>query len=185
MTSAARPDNRGLMARAWVLCLPAVLLAATLPGARLFHDGQFDGRTTRLPVFLARRPAEAADEGLHEFYTRLLAVTASPALHDGTWRLCTHSGWPDNATHQQIVSWSWEHDGEPRCLIVVNLGDAPAQAQISPAMGGLAGHTWILDDRLSGERYERSGDEMTASGVFVALPPWGAHLFQLQKWTTL
>jgi hypothetical protein len=32
MTSAARPDNRGPMARARVLCLPAVLLAAALQG---------------------------------------------------------------------------------------------------------------------------------------------------------
>ena len=36
----------------------AAVTIATLPGARLFHEGQFEGRKIRLPVFLGRRPAE-------------------------------------------------------------------------------------------------------------------------------
>jgi len=163
----------------------AAVVAATLPGARLFHDGQFDGRTVRLPVFLARRPSEPADETLRDFYRRLLAVATSPALRDGTWRLCTHDGWPDNATHERIVAWCWEYKGELRNLVVVNLSDAPAQARIAIPVTTIAGQTWSLDDRLSDQHYERSGDEMAAAGLFVALPPWSAHLFQLQKWTGL
>jgi hypothetical protein len=34
--------------------------ALTLPGARLNHDGQMEGRRVHLPVFLARRPEEVA-----------------------------------------------------------------------------------------------------------------------------
>ena len=34
----------------------AAVLVATLPGAKLFHEGQFEGRKVRLPVFLGRRP---------------------------------------------------------------------------------------------------------------------------------
>ena len=36
----------------------AAVAILTLPGARLLHEGQFEGRKVRLPVFLARRPAE-------------------------------------------------------------------------------------------------------------------------------
>ena len=32
----------------------AAVTMATLPGARLFHEGQFEGRKVRLPVFLAQ-----------------------------------------------------------------------------------------------------------------------------------
>ena len=35
----------------------AAVAIATLPGATLWHEGQFEGRRVRLPVFLARRPA--------------------------------------------------------------------------------------------------------------------------------
>jgi glycosidase len=39
----------------------AAVTIATLPGARLFHQGQFEGRRIRLPVFLNRRPPEPVD----------------------------------------------------------------------------------------------------------------------------
>ena len=39
----------------------AAVTIATLPGAKLFHEGQFEGRKARLPVQLRRRPAEPVD----------------------------------------------------------------------------------------------------------------------------
>src|SRR5215470_10576118 len=49
----------------------AAVAVATLPGATLWHDGEFEGRRVRLPVFLGRRPDEPADEDLRRFYHRL------------------------------------------------------------------------------------------------------------------
>ena len=46
----------------------AAVLATTLPGAVLLHEGQFEGRKVRLPVFLARRPDEPPDTELRAFY---------------------------------------------------------------------------------------------------------------------
>ena len=37
---------------------------------------------------------------------------------------------------------------------------------------------WRLDDASSGEVYERSGDDLR-DGLYVALDPWGWHLFDL------
>ncbi len=53
----------------------AAVVILTLPGARLLHEGQFEGRRVRLPVFLGRRPAEPVDHGLAAFYGRLLKAT--------------------------------------------------------------------------------------------------------------
>ncbi len=39
----------------------AAVTIATLPGASLFHEGQFEGRRIKLPVFLSRRPPEPVD----------------------------------------------------------------------------------------------------------------------------
>src|SRR6476646_1828315 len=52
----------------------AAVVVATLPGARLFHEGQFEGRKVRPPVFLGRRPDEAVDEDLRGFYGKLLGA---------------------------------------------------------------------------------------------------------------
>src|SRR3954454_6155320 len=122
----------------------AAVAFSTLPGARLFHDGQLDGRRVHIPVFLARGPDEPPDAGLRAFYGRLLRALADSGLRDGDWRLCDATGWPDNDSFRRPVAWGW-----PRELVVVNLSDAPAQPRVRPPWDGLAGRAWTLTDRLS------------------------------------
>ena len=45
----------------------AAVAILTLTGAKLLHEGQFEGRKTRLPVFLDRRPDEQVDLDLASF----------------------------------------------------------------------------------------------------------------------
>ncbi len=83
------------------------LTMATLPGARLFHEGQFEGRKVRVPVFLRRRVEESADEGLLAFYAKLLTAIDQSAFREGQWNLCERTGWPDNSSFQNLIAWSW------------------------------------------------------------------------------
>ncbi len=57
----------------------AAVAIATLPGATLWHEGQFEGRRVHPPVFLSRRPAEPPDTALAGWYQRLLAAVAGRA----------------------------------------------------------------------------------------------------------
>ena len=84
----------------------AAVTIATIPGAKLFHEGQFEGRKVRLPVFLGRRPFEARRLRPPGLLPQLLAATNTEALRDGEWRLCERSGWPDNQTFLNLVAWS-------------------------------------------------------------------------------
>jgi len=43
----------------------------------------------------------------------------------------------------------------------------------------LRGKQWRLSDVLSGETYDRDGDEMRDAGLYVDLKPWQCHLFQV------
>lgn len=147
---------------------------ATLPGARLFHEGQLEGRRTRLPVFLTRRPAEPADRDLEAFYRKLLGAIAAPALRAGTWRLLERTGWPDNPTFQNLVAWAWER-GQQRHVVVVNLSDARAQARIPFPWSDLAAQHLRLVDAFTGESYDRDGQETMDPGLYVDLPAWGFH----------
>ena len=151
--------------------------AATLPGARLFHEGQFEGRAVRPPVFLGRRPAEAPDEELRVFYGRLLRAIDTPAF-DGEWNPCPSSGWPDNGSHRNIVAWSWAK-GDERCLVAINLGGSAAQARLQLPWDEMRGRRWQLADALSGEIYDRNGDELRDEGLYVALAPWSCHLLRI------
>ena len=78
----------------------AAVAILTLPGARLLHEGQFEGLKVRLPVFLARRPPEPVDHDLAAFYGHLLKETNRDVFRNGEWRLCERSGWPDNQSCQ-------------------------------------------------------------------------------------
>jgi hypothetical protein len=158
----------------------AAVTTSTLIGARLFHEGQFEGRKVRLPVFLGRRPEEPLDNELRDFYVKLLTAVNSPAFREGQWNLCERTGWPDNPSYQNVVAWSW-NKAEDRYLIVVNLSDTPAQASIKASWENLGGSTWRLNDLLSGATYERSGDEVLSSGLYVDLGPWGYHFFRCSR----
>ncbi len=152
----------------------AAVTMSTLQGARLYHDGQLEGCRTRVPVFLARAPDEPVDADLRAFYERLLRSVSDSGLREGDWRLCEVDGWPDNDSHRQVVAWCWSTPAA-RHLVAVNLASAPAQGRVHPPWADVGGQVWELTDRLSGQRFERDGDELASAGLYVALEPWAAH----------
>jgi hypothetical protein len=157
----------------------AAMAILTLPGAKLLHEGQLEGRKVRLPVFLSRRPQEPVDEALATHYRNILKVINQDVFRNGQWRLCERSGWPDNQSCRNILSWCWAKD-EQRYLVVVNFSEVTSQALIRLPWDELRGMTWCLNDALSEEVYDRSGDEMRNSGLYVDLKPWQCHIFQMQ-----
>jgi len=158
----------------------AAVAFASLPGARLFHEGQFTGRKIRLPVFLGRLPQEPEDRALRSFYQNLTRCVAEPAFRDGEWRLCQCSGWPDNQSCQNLLAWTWQL-GQQRYLIVVNFSDTSAQGLVQLPWSNLGGQAWRLSDPLSGAIYDRDGQEMLNPGLYVELSAWNYHLFAIQS----
>jgi hypothetical protein len=63
----------------------------------------------------------------------------------------------------------------------VNFSDGPAQGRVHVPWDELRGKTWRLNDVMTGEIYDRVGDEMRDAGLYVDLGPWKYNLFQLQK----
>ncbi len=156
----------------------AAVTIATIPGVRLFHEGQFEGRKIRLPVFLGRRPAEPIDPDLQGFYRTLLKATSDEGLHDGEWRLCERTGWPDNQSFLNLVTWTWRRQ-EEKHFIVVNLSGRRSQARIRLPWDELTGKSWQMTDVFTGEVFERDGGEMRGPGLYVDLGAWGFHFLKI------
>ena len=127
----------------------AAVVMSTIPGGRLYHDGQLDGYRTHIPVFLARGPVEEPDPRLRLFYSRLVGLEVSG------WRLL------EVLDHDDLIAWSFE-------AISSSSTSAPTDAwgRVQVAVDG------ELTDLLTGAIYERSGSELQ-----VGLRPWGAHVF--------
>ncbi|MFL6241147.1 MAG: alpha-amylase family glycosyl hydrolase [Actinomycetes bacterium] len=158
----------------------AAVVIATLPGATLWHEGQFEGRTVRPPVFLSRRPDEIADVEGAAWYAGLLSSVANSEMRDGSWQLLEVTGWPDNQTCRDLLAWAWTHErSERRQVVVVNLSPAAAQGRVR--IPGLDPHdrTCRVTDILQRVRFDRSGDELAGPGLFVALPPWEFHVLEV------
>ena len=156
------------------------ITSATLPGMKLFHEGQFEGRKIRLPVFLGRRPSEENRADLHAFYIQLMGIIGRDVFHEGEWSLCARSGWPDNRSFENLVAWTWTLSDE-RYLVVVNLSDISAQGRIQvPWVKTTSGTVHLLDE-CSENMYERNEAEMISPGLYVDLEPWKYHLFRCVK----
>jgi Alpha amylase, catalytic domain len=158
----------------------AAVTIATLPGATLWHEGQFEGRRVRPPVFLARRPDEPPDAELAGWYRRLLAAAYQARV--GPWELLEANGWPDNQSCRNLATWSWAgHHGNDRHVAVINLSGQPAQGRVPLEWADLPGRSWRLTDLLTGQVFEREGGELASTGLFVALEPWQCHLLAVRQ----
>jgi glycosidase len=158
----------------------AALITFLAPGLRFFHEGQMEGRKVRVSMHLGRRPVEAPDAALRDFYRRLLAVLRRPELHEGMWRLWdARPAWDGNWTWDQFIVFSWEA-GERRVLVAVNYGPFQGQCYVTLGLQGLAGRGFELIDLLGGERHLRDGDGLSKSGLYLDMPPWGAQVFEMK-----
>jgi hypothetical protein len=163
----------------------AALLVATLPGLRLFHQGQLEGRRLRIPVQLRRLPREQPDLGLVRFYRRLLAVVEQRLFHDGAWTLLEpRPAWTGNGSFGNVVAYEWHMDDGERALIVVNLGEHRSQALVPVSWPGLGARGWRLHELVDKHStppttYVRSGIALQSEGLYVDLDPFGFHFLSV------
>ncbi len=157
----------------------AAVVAYLLPGLRLFHEGQLEGRKVQASLHLGRRAEEPVDVPLRDFYGRLLACLRRPEAH-GRWLPgeC-RPAWPGNGTSDGFITSTWE-SGARALLVAVNF--APTRGQcLAPVPRGLERQRVTLADLLSDASYERDGDDLAARGLFLDLPGWGHHAFEVRR----
>lgn len=158
----------------------AAVITFFAPGLRFFHQGQFEGRLKRISPHLSRAPVEAVNEALQQFYERLLAVLRQPVVRSGEWFLleCVPA-WDGNATADAFIAFAWQNSGGARLLVAVNYSDHPGQCYIRAPFADPGPGQWRLRDLLGDAEYERDGNELQSRGLFLDVPPWKAHIFDV------
>ncbi len=158
----------------------AALVALTLPGVALLHEGQESGRRVRVPVTLRRRPEEAPDGDLVAWHRQVRDALAGSDdreqwMRRGTWSLVDVDGWPDNRSCESIVAWTWSSPDSSH-LVAINLSDGTADGRVR--LDWVTAAPVVLTDLLTGVRYLRDGAAIAGDGLYVSLPPRGAHLLR-------
>jgi len=159
----------------------AALVAATVPGMLMIHDGQELGARQQPTVMLGRRPDEPVDRSIADFYADLLGTTRDEAFRLGhAVRIEPQLAWLGNSSHETMIVRLWVGSHRSLRLVVANLSDAPSQCYVPLPIPEFAGRTIAFEDCLSDARYVRSGDELLTLGLYLDLPAYGRHLFRIQ-----
>jgi hypothetical protein len=62
----------------------------------------------------------------------------------------------------------------------VNFSSQSAQCRVRIPFANLAGRPWRLRDMIGTEVYQRDGDDLHARGLYLNVPPWQCHVFEVK-----
>ena len=159
----------------------AAVLTFLSPGLRFFHQGQFEGRQKRVSPHLGRGPDEPVKPTVRQFYQRLLDVLKSLAVRNGKWQLleCVPA-FDGNGSSDAFIASMWEEPNGERLLVAVNYAAHQSQCCVRLPLADLDRGQWRLDDLLNVARYDRDGRDLQSRGLYLDVPPWHCHVFQMQ-----
>lgn len=158
----------------------AAVITFLVPGLRFIHEGQLTGRKVHVSMHLNRRPDEAPDPAVAEFYQRLLPCLRLPVARSGDWQLLDcRAAWADNPTWSKFIAFAWKGEGDTCLFVVVNYGATPGQCYVTIPLAKTNARQFSFRDRLSESRYDRDGNDLAAHGLYLDLPAWGHHVFEV------
>ena len=158
----------------------AAIIAYALPGLKLIHDGQFEGKQIRLPVQLGREPKEEINNDTRNFYNKLLAIIRNDSFKIGNWKLLdTLRAWEGNYSNNNFLVWLWEYNSDQR-IVIVNYSDQTSQCRIKFDVS-LEKNEIKLVDLLDEMTYIRNISEIQTDGLYVELKAFQAHIFSIEK----
>jgi len=173
-------EQRAASVFPWNVHQAAAILTFLTPGLKFIHQGECTGKKIKISPHLGRGPEEKPDAVIDAFYARIFTLLKTPLFHQGEWQLLENSpAWENNPTWQNFISFWW-CDLESNMLAVVNYASYRGQCRVRPPLENMTGRRWGFRDLFLDELFHRDGDELSDLGLYVDLPEWGYHLFELR-----
>lgn len=158
----------------------AAVLTTLLPGARMLHEGQFEGWRRKLPVQLGRRSPEATDESLYAFYRTLVGEAGAAAYHQGVYMaLGANPILSNDPSHDDLIAFAWVLENDWR-VVAVNFSHQPIKARLilpNPAWYGAYKRTFV--ELFSGAALQIAGDDLLTRGLELTMDAFEARVFRL------
>jgi hypothetical protein len=113
-----------------------------------------------------------------------LNVMRQRVVHNGRWELLECApAWDGNWTNDCFVSFGWQGADRERLRVVVNYAPNQSQCRLRLPFPSPGGKSWVLQDQISSDSYERDGIELESLRLFVDLRPWQASVLSLSSST--
>ena len=152
--------------------LPLVLL---YDGPILVHDGQLQGSLINAGIHMARHAPEPMDGAVAKVVDLFCKVRPS---FQQTIPVAVQQAWDGNPSHECLVTKGWQTDNKAY-LMCVNFAEYPSQGRVRLPMDWIGPNGLEMIDLHGGQAYSRPRAEQLTEGLFVDLPPWGLHLFEI------
>jgi len=160
----------------------AAVITFLCPGLRFFHQGEFEGRKIHISPHLKRAPQEPVDADLQTFYFDLLDVIRKPVFRNGQWRLLEcPAAWDGNDSCISFLAFAWEGTNGERSLVIVNYAPHASQCWVHLPFSEVADQAVRFRDLMSPALYDRDGSEVLSKGIYLDLPAWGYHIFEVTE----
>src|ERR1700722_17576399 len=92
-------------------------------------------------------------------------------VHNGKSELLECApAWDGKWTNDCFVSFGWHGADRERLLVGVNYAPNQSKCRLRLPFPSLGGKSWVLQDQISSDRYERDGNELESQGLFVDSP---------------
>jgi hypothetical protein len=89
--------------------------------------------------------------------------------------------WEGNRSWDGFIGFGWR-GADGRCaLVTVNYAPTQGQCYVRLPWDELRGSSVRLRDQASPAVYDRSGDDLLARGLYLDVPAWGYHLFEVSR----
>jgi glycosidase len=158
--------------------MAAAVLFSTLPGMRLFFQGQTTGRKIHLPVQIRRTRPEAADPDIRAFYNILLPAVNEDIFHHGTWKLREVFSEGDH-TAENIIAYFWI-SGESIRLVAVNLDQHPSNGLVSLDDAVAENRQYSCDEILNGKNETHDGLHLNHPGFSLKLEGYQGQIWKIE-----
>jgi hypothetical protein len=155
----------------------AAVLFSTLPGMKLYFQGQMEGKRIKLPVQIRRSKPDPLNPEILAFYNKLLAVVNEDIFHHGAWRLkkALQAG---DETSENLIACTWMLDDSLR-LVITNLSPQPAQScfVFQDEINEL--RDYLFQDMLNGESFTVNGALLVSAGLTMKLGGYQAQIWRI------
>ncbi len=103
-------------------------------------------------------------------------------VRHGTWQqLECVAAWDGNGSWGHFVACEWQGTDGQRLLVVVNYSPNQSQCYVRLPHDEMRSSAWRLSDQMNDVAYERDGTDLISRGLYLDLPAWRFHVFQLDR----
>ncbi len=152
--------------------LPLLLLHN---GPILVHDGQLEGSLVNAGIHLARKAPESIDCAVAKSADLFCKLQSNLQI---AVPIGVHQAWEGNPSHECLVINGWQSDTKAY-LLCVNYAGYPSQGRLQLPLHWIGADGLEMMDIYGGQPYSRPRTEQLTAGLFVDLPSFGMHLFEI------